>query len=742
MRNFYAETQNAVDHRFVRRDYRGIGKKFGDALKRGRFLSFFLMFLMLVMLIFPSATPLIFLIGLVSYLNSIRGLRRGVAPMRLPAEANTVDYGDPIPGTSRNQFFKAQGRFYAGVEDGTLRQLWAKAGDMLTHILIFGSTGSGKTEAMLSLVQNAVLNSSGYAYVDPKAAIKLHFQMFTAARLFWREPDYRLLNYITGNKAPTRAKSPYRTSNTVNPFNKGNAESASSILTSLITVPKDGNAVFGTNAQNMMMSAMRGLVDRREMLRVALNIQIIRDSVSPSAMIKLSEDPMVSPTTKTSILAFLNSLGYVPGAPLEKQQQFTAQYGYALAYFSQALNSLTDSYGHIYVTPFGEVDYADVIKQRRLLLVMLPSLEKSPAELSNMGKVILGGMRNAVSTGLVAKSEGTRYDVLDNLPMSAPYPFMMGVDEYAAIATEGFVQVLTQGRGIGISAMIGSQDFSGLKGASEVEAQQCVENTKIKAFGTMDVGEDTWELLKKTADEHYVASTQGGNTKGDMGSYADNQEVHIDRTSRVELRDLQEQVEGEFHFIFRGRVIRGEAFYANPPLEKHTQVRVNQMLSIEWPREADVVRITGALNESVNLMSEWIENNEALQAPPDAGISMVSDLLQDTRDRGVRESAAIAILLFDRMRHAAPPRRADAPVNAGHALDAAEPVFDYEEVDEDVLDGALAEDVALSADMVARQMDQEIARNYPPAPPPKEIDAKDYMTIVRDAVRRINTEKN
>ncbi len=39
---------------------------------------------------------------------------------------------------------------------------------MRTHVLIFGSTGSGKTEALISLSFNALVQGSGFFYVDGK----------------------------------------------------------------------------------------------------------------------------------------------------------------------------------------------------------------------------------------------------------------------------------------------------------------------------------------------------------------------------------------------------------------------------------------------------------------------------------------------------------------------------------------------------------------------------------------------
>lgn len=55
---------------------------------------------------------------------------------------------------------------------------------------------------------------------------------------------------------------------------------------------------------------------------------------------------------------------------------------------------------------------------------------------------------------------------------------------------------------------------------------------------------------------------------------------------RVVLRDLQEQIEGEAHFVFSGQIVRGDMFYANPSLKK-AQLRVPQLLQLSQEKQYD-----------------------------------------------------------------------------------------------------------------------------------------------------------
>ena len=53
----------------------------------------------------------------------------------------------------------------------------------------------------------------------------------------------------------------------------------------------------------------------------------------------------------------------------------------------------------------------------------------------------------------------------------------------------------------------------------------------------------------------------------------------VEKEDRVDLRDLQEQIEGEAHFIFSGQIVRGDMFFANPSLKK-AQLRVPQLIQL------------------------------------------------------------------------------------------------------------------------------------------------------------------
>ncbi|EGW43806.1 TraM recognition domain-containing protein [Bilophila wadsworthia] len=578
------EDREAQERKALLRDVRSPVHQLLDALKNGTVQTCCVFGAGVCLLAFPTAATPFFGLGVFFFLLRCLCVRNERLPFRMPLGLSGTDKGDPLPG--RRGFAKPEGIFFLGnrLQDG--KELWLKAKDVLTHTLLFGTTGSGKTETLVSLSYNALATGSGLFYIDPKSSPKLSMQMWQLARFLGRDDDFRVLNYGTSGKP--KGKSPRRLSNTNNPFTFGSAESLTQLLVSLMSASDGNNSIFADKAQALITGVMYALVDLRDKGFLKLSTSVIRDVLALEKCVELALHPELDAESRASIKAALATSGWIAGRELKDQpQSFAEQYGYAQSYFGKALSSLTDTYSHIYGAEDGEVDFADAIMQRRILLVLLPSLEKSPAELASLGKISLSAIRNACAVGLGAQIEGDVADVLEALPTNAIGigPYLCIVDEYAAIVTPGFEVVLTQGRGLGIAAIVASQDYAGILEADKKGAQQMVANTSIKIFMKMQDAEKTWELIRGQAGQGTVVRSSGFSVNDKSGStYADTMNTTIEKEDRVELRDLQEQIEGEAHFIFSGQVVRGDMFYANPSLKK-AQLRVPQF--IQLGQEAD-----------------------------------------------------------------------------------------------------------------------------------------------------------
>lgn len=574
------EDRDSQDAKKLLRDVRTFGQMLVDVFKSNSVQNAVIFISAVLIFIAPALATLFFMLGVFFFALRCVCIQNERLPFRMPMGFDGLDIGDPLPG--RGKYAKPEGIFYIGNSSQNNKELWLKAKDILTHALLFGTTGSGKTEALVSLAYNALATGSGLFYIDPKASPKLGVQIWQMARFLGRDDDFRVLNYGTAGKV--KGKSPRRLSNSNNPFTFGSAESLTQLLVALMPASDGANSIFADKAQALISGVMYALVDLRDKRLMKLSTSLIRDSLALEKCVELALHPELDAESRASIQAALATSGWIAGRELvEQPESFAEQFGYAQSYFGKALSSLTDTYSHIYGAEDGEVDFADAIMQRRILVILLPSLEKAPAELASLGKISLSAIRNACAVGLGSQIEGDASDTLEALPTDTIGigPYLCVVDEYAAIVTPGFEVVLTQGRGLGIAAIIASQDYAGIYEADQKGAQQMVANTSIKIFMKMQDAEKTWELIRGIAGQSTIVRTSGFQINEKYGEgYRDSMNTNIEKEDRVNLRDLQEQTEGEAHFLFNGQVVRGDMFYANPSL-KNAQLRIPQMIQVQ-----------------------------------------------------------------------------------------------------------------------------------------------------------------
>jgi intracellular multiplication protein IcmO len=79
------------------------------------------------------------------------------------------------------------------------RELWISSEDGRQHATVPGTTGAGKTTALLSFLANALAQASGFVLVDGKADNKLYGEVLALARRFGREDRCSLSNFMVAS---------------------------------------------------------------------------------------------------------------------------------------------------------------------------------------------------------------------------------------------------------------------------------------------------------------------------------------------------------------------------------------------------------------------------------------------------------------------------------------------------------------------------------------------------------------
>lgn len=552
--------------------------------------------------------------------------------LRLPRAdvPDRLDWGDPKPG--RKAPWTARGMFLFGSAWRGNRELWGGITDILTHALVLGGTGAGKTEQLVSMAYNALALGSGYAYVDPKASPKLFAQHWIMLRTLGRDDDSRVMNFAVGDEK--LIASPAWRSNSMQPFAIGKSEKLKEIPLSLMAGAggggNDSNAIFSSNGKTLMTALVMALTDLRDAGVIPFSVNDMREFIGPDKFVELVTNnhyrKHLAPATLESCESFLRSLGW---SPTEKDKSkwgdFSRQYSFAQNYFLEPLSTMADTYRHIFNVPVGEIHMVDVILQRRALVVLLPSLEKSKKEAKSLGQITLAQLRIATAVGLGGgEIMGSYSAIVESSATAARSAFQIIIDEFAAISVDGFAEVFTQGRSLYISATAASQDWAGFKKANEAEAQQILANSKFKFIMTGDDPNDTKKLIQDLAGEVEEIRTSGYQIKG-MLNYMDNLAASAHKVSRVDMRDIAAQIEGEWHLFFKDKIIRGRGFHAgaDPLKGVDTPLFVHHMLMVEKPSLEQLSLKYGALRELLDFLDSPRSNVAQIDTRQSGGFQPV-----------------------------------------------------------------------------------------------------------------------
>lgn len=572
-------------------------------------------------------------------------------PFRMPSSSGALDYNDPKAGSTEPG--KAAGIAFMGNEINTRKELWFKNDDMRTHLLIFGSTGAGKTEALLSIAFNALVQSSGFIYVDGKGDSSLFAKIYGMARAMGREDDLLVINYMTGSRdvfGPQATK----LSNTLNPFTTGSSGGLTELLVSLMDDAGGDNAMWKGRAISLIGSIMMALVDMRDRKEILLDVDQIREYMNLEKIIALSKRRDLPSHVITAIKAYLKSLpGYQEGA--QKQSETVMdQHGYLQMQFTKILGSLADSYGYIFRTNLGEVDFWDVVANRRILVVLLPALEKSPEELANLGKIIVACLKQMMATGLGSMLEGEYKKIIETKPTYAPTPFLCILDEYGYYAVKGAAVMPAQARSLGFSMIFAGQDYPAFEKASKEEAASTVANCNIKIFMKLEDPKDTYDLFAKLVGEAYVTHVSGfqANVGGMFSGYNDAQNANVEKRQRGDLLDLKDQREGEAHIIFKSAVIRAEMFYAATKIP--SKLQLNYFVRVEPPDKTEVDEMDAGLDDMLRRMTQPVFMKD-LEDSTDRvqDIDLAVSVLKSHDHLGMMERACAAVSAYHDAREAA-----------------------------------------------------------------------------------------
>lgn len=518
-------------------------------------------------------------------------------------------YRAPVRAQVRDGSLKdgniGKGVTYIGNETETKEQIYVADSDLRTHMLVLGTTGSGKTEYLLGLVFNALVQNTGFIYIDGKGDPNLQKEIFRLTRFVGREDHLLVINFITSGRDFVD-KQVDKVTNNMNMMGNTSSGMLIELIVSLMDDSGGGGDMWKGRAISFVAALTRPLTYLRDKGFITLSpekyleyfeLNVLEEMVfEHNGRYGELFDVIVAP-----LRSYLVTLPGYQRAKLKKQEQKTLeQHGFIVMQLLRIFNDLNFNYGHIFKTNVGDVDFYDVVVNRRLLVVLLPALERAPDSLRMLGKMIVGSIKQMMAGCLGNRVEGVIREIIDSRPTKALFPFYCILDEYGYYAVVGFAVAPAQARSLGFSIIFAAQDFSSLKKSSAEEADATWENTNIRCIGRITSGKksETWERIEGASGESEQAVQSGFERKMGMvdETFRSQDHVSVETRAKIDYDDLAMQENGEFTFLVgkkeQGgksggvRVIRGMGFYTASRTPK--SMRINDFLPVELPEPADL----------------------------------------------------------------------------------------------------------------------------------------------------------
>ncbi len=612
--------------REVTQDVRSIGRKISDAFAADASWVAMIGITVLIFL-YPGWADVLSLIAMAVAGYGFYRIRQFGWPLKSPIFSKVTDPADldPVSGQPR----QAEGIFYLGAERFTGRGLFLTNADLRAHLYAMGVSGSGKTEMLLGVLWNAFVQGSGAVLIDGKGEIAIATRAISLARAFLREDDVLIINFQTGGKDRIQAEE-RRTSNIGNFFALGASTEMSEMMTSLLDAGPNTDRMWTGRAEAIIKSLMKPLVWLRDYANEPLSPSRFRDAIELREIMKIYRDERIPERIRAGLDGYLKTLpGGIP-KPAEEamtpaelqemrqtmqstlsapppagvspavyesfkkkiQEQIAAldqgqspnvdaneatreeQHGYVIMQLTKSLGIMADTYWYITDSEFTEIDWVDVALNRRVVIVLLPTLGLSQQGSESLGKLVTAAIKAMMNRVLGDTVERRIGEPGFEAATKANHPFYIIFDEKPAYIVEGEDVIATQARSLGFCVVYGAQAHEHMKLKSEITAAAIAgAATRVKlVLGVEDI--PTMEMAAKLGGEVWkpVQSAYEYDSSAEIGGMRPGNAVSIQKEALVNHEELKAQKEGQAHVFMSlqrksgeiQRLIKANLIYVTP----------------------------------------------------------------------------------------------------------------------------------------------------------------------------------
>lgn len=331
-------------------------------------------------------------------------------------------------------------------------------------MLVYGTTGSGRTEALLGIAEGMLAKGSGMIFIDGVGDVSLYAKVVSIAAALGREDD--VLVVMPAYDGIPRGHA-------FNPFEVGTARQLATLVGDLLEPSCVGYDVK-PRAVALVRPLLEALVRRRDTGLSALDVDALLAALRFENVHALLEDRELPDAVKDDLRSYVDTIpGYQPERGTKQSLHALEQHGYVESYVSSMLKHLKQA--AIMTGSIPQIDMVDVMRNDRILVVLLPSLDRSELESSICSRAVVATLRMAMTSML--ETRATVDGAIATARRTKPFPIIL--NDVGFIASRALGLIVPTAYGLGFSMIYGAPDERSLTRRFSKFGDDLIANTNI-----------------------------------------------------------------------------------------------------------------------------------------------------------------------------------------------------------------------------------------------------------------------
>ncbi len=352
----------------------------------------------------------------------------------------------------------AEDDYVVGTEVSTGREVGLSRQEAERNLVVLGTAGDEKTAALLGISDAFLAKGGGMAFVDGTGNPDVVERVAHMAAWYGRLADLQVLDL--DRPAPRVG------TESMNPFARADAGDLHRILSAVMPegsrMDRTRSFLWPLSQALAWLSAERGVALDAGVVQAYLTVEALGSLATPGA------NPGMPAGVEAGIRAYLCSLeGYDPERGAYQAATVAQDHASQAGTLGNWLGFVHEVFGDTLGNATPDIDLAEVVANRRILLVRLPSMEKSGEDLRRLGQLVASAL--VVAT----KGAGAR---------KGRVPFLCVLDEVSYYVCEGLGAAASRSAATGTAWVVSAAGVPELRRKEWTEGGRLADACETRIF--------------------------------------------------------------------------------------------------------------------------------------------------------------------------------------------------------------------------------------------------------------------